>query len=114
MQSFYEVKAINRWQMESNRCKLLLRASQIEWTSRQEPLMRKWYLSITVLGVGGLSAFLLSDLGRDLLRGLLGQFREAPNALADWNDGVQTELDRIEAALNQLAESLQPRRELGS
>jgi hypothetical protein len=75
--------------------------------------MRKWYLSITVLGLGGLGAFVLSDWGRNGLRSIIERFRHAPDRLAEWNEGAQLELDRIQAALNQIAESLSPREEMG-
>jgi hypothetical protein len=75
--------------------------------------MRKWYVSITVLGLGGVGALLLSERGRQTLRQLLEHFRHAPDALLEWNDGLQTELENIQAALNRIAESLEPHRQAG-
>jgi hypothetical protein len=76
--------------------------------------MRRWYLPLTVLGLGGIGAFLLSPRGRAVLRELLERFQEAPDRLLeDWNDSFDNELERIQQALNQIAESLDPNPELG-
>ena len=70
--------------------------------------MRRWYLPLTVLGLGGIGAFLLSERGRTALRGILERFQQAPDRLLEWNDTVQDELDRIQAALDRIADSLDP------
>ena len=75
--------------------------------------MRRWYVPLTVLGVGGIGALLLSERGRAALRALFERFEEAPESLLDLNDTIQNELDRIQSALDQIAESLEPRPELG-
>ncbi len=75
--------------------------------------MRKWFVPLTVLGVGGIGAFLLSDKGRDTLRRWQALFDEAPERWDEWNENAQLELERIQTALNQIAESLRPRSELG-
>lgn len=75
--------------------------------------MRKWYVSITVLGLGGFGALLLSERGRQALRRLLEHFRRAPDALLEWNGSLQTELENIQAALNRIAESLEPHHQPG-
>ncbi len=75
--------------------------------------MRKWYIPVTVLGVGGMGLFLLSERGRQALRWLIESVLRAPDALQDWNDSAQNELDRIQATLNRIAESLEPRGQLG-
>lgn len=69
--------------------------------------MRKWFLPLTVLGVGGIGALLLSDRGRNALRWAFDRMDEAPERIANWNETAQKELDRIQAALNQVAETLQ-------
>ncbi len=69
--------------------------------------MRKWYLPVTVLGLGGVSALLLSERGREWIRWVMEGFRRAPATLQDWNDNAQVELERIQAALNRIAESLE-------
>ncbi len=75
--------------------------------------MRKWFVPLTVLGVGSIGAFLLSERGRTALRGLFEDFREAPDRWLEWNENAQSELDRLQAALNRIAESLEPRTQLG-
>ncbi len=75
--------------------------------------MRRWYLPLTVLGLGSLGAFLLSEWGQAVLRNLLDKFEQAPDRLLEWNDNLQSELERIQTALDQIAESLEPHPELG-
>jgi hypothetical protein len=78
---------------------------------RMQPLglggcMRKWYLPIAVLGLGSLGALALTERGRQVLAWLNDQFEQAPDRLLDFNDAVQRELDRIQIALDRVAESL--------
>ncbi|MGA2371963.1 MAG: hypothetical protein ACLPPV_12765 [Candidatus Korobacteraceae bacterium] len=75
--------------------------------------MRRWYVPLTVLGLGGLSAFLLSERGRTVLRAISQRFQHAPGRLLELNDNLQSELDRIQAALDQIADSLDPHPEPG-
>jgi hypothetical protein len=75
--------------------------------------MRRWFLPLTVLGLGGVGAFLLSERGRTTLRGLWDRFQESPDGWRDLNDSVQGELDRIQAALDRIAQSIDPHPELG-
>jgi DNA-binding PadR family transcriptional regulator len=75
--------------------------------------MRKWFVPLTVLGVGGIGAFLLTDKGRETLRRWRARFDEAPERWVEWNENAQLELDRIRTTLNQIAESLGPRSEIG-
>ncbi len=75
--------------------------------------MRRWYVSLVLLGVGGVGALLLSDKGRAALRGMLRKFEEAPDKLLELNDTFQAELDRIQAALDRVADSLDLHPELG-
>lgn len=74
--------------------------------------MRKWFVPLTVLGVGSVGAFLLSERGRNLLGALVENFRAAPDRWLEWNENAQHELDEIAAALNRIAESLEPRIQL--
>ena len=76
--------------------------------------MRRWYLPLTVIGLSGVGAFLLSEPGRAVLRAIAEKFWEAPDRLLDWEGSLDTELDRIQTALDAIAESLEPRPELGS
>lgn len=75
--------------------------------------MRRWYLPLTVLGLGGIGAFLLSERGRSMLRSLTDRFQQTPDRLLELNDTLQGELDRIQAALDQIADSIDPHPELG-
>jgi hypothetical protein len=70
--------------------------------------MRRWYVPITVLGLGGVSAFLLSKRGRTALRAIFERFQQAPDRLLELNDNLQSDLDRIQAALDRIADSLDP------
>lgn len=70
--------------------------------------MRKWFVPLTVLGVGGIGAFLLTDKGRETLQRWRAAFYGAPQRWEQWNESAQLELERIQEALNQIAESLGP------
>ncbi len=69
--------------------------------------MRKWAVPLTVLGIGGIGAFFISDRGRNAFRWVVDRVSEAPGKVADWNETAQKELDRIQNTLNQIAETLQ-------
>ena len=75
--------------------------------------MRRWYVPLTVLGLGSIGAFLLSERGRNKLRWLMENFQSAPDRWLEWNESAQSELDRIQAALDRIAESLDPRPQMG-
>lgn len=68
--------------------------------------MRKWYVPLTVVGLGGLGLLFLTDSGRQRLRWLAANLHRAPEALLDWNVAAQREIDRIQMALNRVAQSL--------
>jgi len=68
--------------------------------------MRKWYFPMTILGLGGLGVLLFTERGRRSLRMLAEFLPQAPRHFAEWNEAAQRELDRIQATLNQVAESL--------
>ena len=69
--------------------------------------MQKWFLPLTVLGRGGLGLLALSDRGHDAVQWALDKLDEAPDQFDDWNTRAQAELDRIQSALNRVAESLE-------
>lgn len=69
--------------------------------------MRKWYLPMTVLGVGGLGMLLFTERGRRSLQRVMEFLPNAPQHLAEWNETAQRELDRIQKTLDQVAESLE-------
>lgn len=68
--------------------------------------MRKWAVPLTLLGVGGLGAFMFTERGRKTLRWIFHRLEEAPEHIAEWNDTAQGELEKIQKTINQLAESL--------
>jgi predicted LPLAT superfamily acyltransferase len=68
--------------------------------------MRKWYVPLTLMGLGSLGLFLLTDRGRQAARWLNDRLRD-PDALAGWNDAAQGELERIQAALDRVAVALE-------
>jgi hypothetical protein len=69
--------------------------------------MRKWFLPLTVLGIGGLGALVLSERGRKAIVWAMERIDEAPDRFSEWNENAQSELDRIQNNLNRLAESLE-------
>jgi hypothetical protein len=74
--------------------------------------MRKWFLTLGVLGLGGVGAFLLTDKGQETLRQWLAYLQDDPERWDEWNESAQAELEHIRAALNQIAQSLEPHGEL--
>ena len=68
--------------------------------------MRKWAVPLTVLSVGGVGALMFTPRGRTAIRWVFRRMQEAPEQIAQWNETAQTELDKIQTALNQVAESL--------
>jgi hypothetical protein len=79
---------------------------------RERP-MRRWYVPLTVLGIGSIGAFLLSEWGRHTLRAIFEDFHRTPEGWLEWNENAQSELDRLQEALNRIAESLEPRTQFG-
>jgi len=73
--------------------------------------MRKWFVTLAILGVGGVGAFLLTDKGQVTVRRWLAYLQDAER-WDEWNEGVQQELEQIQAALNQIAQSIEPHGEL--
>jgi hypothetical protein len=61
-----------------------------------------------MLGLSGLGWLLLTDRGRYALRWTFENLYRAPGKLLEWNEVAQRELDRIQVALNRVADSLGP------
>jgi hypothetical protein len=61
------------------------------------------------LGVllGGLGVFLLSERGREIVRNIARHLESAPESIEQFAEGTQTELDRIQQTLNQIAARLE-------
>lgn len=68
--------------------------------------MRKLYLPLTLAGLGGLGWLFLTERGRYALRWAYRNLPLAPERFVEWNDAAQRELDRIQTALNRVADSL--------
>jgi hypothetical protein len=68
--------------------------------------MRKWYLPLTMLGVAGLAALVLSQRGRESARHLLGRLEDAPEPFRGWNDAAQRELESLQDAIERLSDTL--------
>jgi len=68
--------------------------------------MRRWYFPVTVLGLAGLGALILTQRGRQGFRWLAENFEKAPDTWLQRNEATQRELERLRAAVNRLADSL--------
>ncbi len=71
--------------------------------------MRKWFVPLTMLGIGSLGALILSERGRQALDWVFDRIDEAPDRIAGWNDTAQLELEKIQSTLNEIADTLQTR-----
>ncbi len=72
--------------------------------------MRKCYVPLALLGISGLGLLILTNAGRRGLRWALEHAHKAPDALLDFNQRAQAELERIQVALNRVAETLETAR----
>jgi hypothetical protein len=75
--------------------------------------MRKWLVPLIVFAAGGIGAYLISGHRREALRDWLSRFNEEPETWPRWNDSALAELERIQNALNQVAQSLEVHRQPG-
>ena len=81
---------------------------ELVWDPKERGAMRgKWYIPAALLGVGGVAVFLMSENGRRWVRWVAQQLPRTPDQLLAWNEAAQRELDRIQAALNRVADSLE-------
>lgn len=67
--------------------------------------MRRWYFPLTVLGLASLGALILTERGRQVLAWLADNL-DRTDPLLPWGDTLR-ELERLQAAVNQLARSLE-------
>lgn len=70
--------------------------------------MRRWLMAAAVVAVGGVGAFLLTDNGKDSVRRWPAAFESDGGTWNEWNEAAQLELERIQAALNEIAERWNP------
>lgn len=75
--------------------------------------MRRWLVPLIVFGAGGIGAYLLTGKRREALRGWLAELFESPERWQEWNDAALAELERIQQALNLIAQSLEPQEQAG-
>ena len=75
--------------------------------------MRRWFVPLTVLGLGSIGMVLLSERGRSALRSVFEGFGQASDRLSQWNYNLEDELGRIQAMLDGIAESLEPHPGIG-
>jgi len=68
--------------------------------------MRKWYVPLTMLGVGGLGLLFVSERGQQAVRALLDTFDDQPDGWDEFHAGVDRELERIESALSEIEAEL--------
>jgi hypothetical protein len=68
--------------------------------------MRKWFVPMTVLGLAGLGALILSPRGRRALARLVEALSAMPQAFLGWDEKTQRDLERLRAAVDQLSDSL--------
>ncbi len=69
--------------------------------------MKKWYMPLAILGVGSLGALLLSERGRQALRWVAENFERHQGKFVEWNDAAQREIERLEEALDRIADSIE-------
>jgi hypothetical protein len=67
----------------------------------------KWAVPLAVFGLGSLGVLAMSDLGLEAWEWFSRRFGEAPERFQEWNEAAQRELDRIQLALNRVAETLE-------
>jgi hypothetical protein len=68
--------------------------------------MRRCYLPLAIAGLAGLGILFLTDRGHEILEWMTDNLYRA----IDWNEAAQRELDRIQVALNRVADSLEAAR----
>jgi hypothetical protein len=68
--------------------------------------MRKWYVPLTMLGLGGLGLLFVSERGQQAVKALLDSFEEHPEGWDSFHRGVNRELAQIESALSEIEAEL--------
>ena len=68
--------------------------------------MSRWYLPLTVLGLGSLGVLFGTDRGRRTLERAANYLEDLPEQYSDWMDMTDREIAEIQSAVNQIAESL--------
>jgi hypothetical protein len=68
--------------------------------------MRKWYLPLTVLGLGSLGMLVATERGRGLLKQMGRGLERAPDQLRTWSDAFDGEIAKIQTTVDSLNELL--------
>jgi hypothetical protein len=68
--------------------------------------MRKWYVPLTVLGLGSLGVLVATERGRGMLRQLGRGLERAPDQLRDWSDAFDDELAKIQTTIDSVNDLL--------
>jgi hypothetical protein len=68
--------------------------------------MRKWYLPLTVLGLGSLGVLIATERGRSMLRQVGQGLDRAPDQLRQLSDAFEDEVSKIQATLDSLNDLL--------
>lgn len=74
-------------------------------------MMRKWYLPLTVLGLGSLGVLLGTERGRTLLRQMGRGLDKAPDQLRGWTDALDTEIEKIQTTVDSLSDLIGKQRQ---
>jgi hypothetical protein len=70
--------------------------------------MRRWYVPLTVLGLGGLGVLFGTERGRHALRRASDFFEDAPARLDQWNNTLEQEMASIQEAVDSIASAIAP------
>ena len=73
--------------------------------------MRKWYLPLTVLGLGSLGVLVATERGRSVLKQVAKGLDRAPKQLADWSEAFDDEVSKIQSTIDSLNDLLAKPRE---
>ena len=68
--------------------------------------MSKWYLPLTVLGLGGLGVLLGTERGREALDRAADFIDDFPDVYSEWQEAAEREIQSIQSAVDQIAATL--------
>ncbi len=68
--------------------------------------MRKWYVPLGLLGLGGLGLLFATQRGRETVKRLANFVDAAPDAWREWNEAAMREIARLQSAVDELAQNL--------
>ena len=68
--------------------------------------MTRWYVPLTVLGLGGLGVLFGTDRGRRALERAADFLEQLPEDYSEWMDMTEREIAEIQSAVDHIAASL--------